>query len=206
MTDATKVPGRKSRHRKTNRTGSDRLEAALRAASVPEGMSVDDPAWRIERPAGSPWPFKARDISPLSWWRTLPSDSFRDAERLLVLATLDGIAVLGGGAEFAAALKGDPAAAMSVTCSLMPIAEMTLQTDIAMTALLRCALSGNAASALVLAQIIGFTDLGHVLSTELAASWYRFGLRHSANPRKLAEVGTILFTAFCERERDRGGA
>ena len=205
MTEATKVPGRKSRQRKTNRSG-DRLEAALRAASVPEGMSVDDPAWRIERPAGSPWPFKARDISPLSWWRTLPSDSFRDTERLLLLATLDGIAVLGGGAEFAAALKGDRAAAMHVTCSLMPITAMTLQTDIAATALLRCALEGDPAAALVLAQLLGLTDLGHDFGTELAASWYTYGLRHSANPRKLAEVGTILFTAFRERERDGGGA
>ena len=206
MTDATNVPGRKSRHRKTNRTGNDRLEAALQAASMPVGVSLANPAWQVERPAGSPWPFKARDTSPLSWWRTLPSDSFRDTERLLLLATLDGIAVLGGGAEFAAALKGDRAAAMYVTCSMMPITEMTLQTDIAATALLRCAIEGDPAAALVLAQLLGLTDLGHDFGTELAASWYTYGLRHSANPRKFAEAGTILFTTFRKRERDGGGA
>jgi hypothetical protein len=201
MTDVTKVPGRKPRPQNTNNAGIAGFAAARQA---PEGMPLANPAWHVDRL--SPWPFKAGDTSPLAWWRTLPSDSFRDAERLLLLATLDGIAVLGGGAEFAAALEGDAAAAMSVTCALMPITEITLKTDIAVTALLRCALEADAAAALVLAQLLGLTDLGHAFGTELAASWYTYGLRHSANPRKFSEAGTILLAAFRERERDGGGA
>jgi hypothetical protein len=200
MTDPTKVSGRKPRRQKTSNAATDDLEAALRAASVGQRASINNPAWRVERPA--PWPFKAQDISPLAWWRTLPSDLFRDPERLLVLATLDGITVLNGGAECAAALKANAIAAIGLTLSFVPITEMTLKTDIAMTALLGCALAGDAAAALVLAQIVGLTDLGHAYGTELAASWYTHGLRHSANPRKFSQAGTTLLAALRKRERD----
>jgi hypothetical protein len=44
-----------------------------------------------------PGPFKADGISPLAWWRTLPLGAFGDAERLLLLATLEQIEVLHGG-------------------------------------------------------------------------------------------------------------
>jgi hypothetical protein len=80
---------------------------------------------------------------------------------------INKIDVLRGGDDFAAALKGDPAAAIAATFSMMPIEEMTLKADVAMTALLRCALEGNAAAALVLAQVR--TRSG----TPSASSWRR---------------------------------
>jgi hypothetical protein len=185
--DATKVPERKLLHEGPRGSGARRT-------------CVDNPAWGMQ-PA-CPWPLKPDDISPLAWWRTLPSDAFRDAERLLLAATLEQIDVLHGGDDFAAALEGDPSAAIGVAFSLMPIEEMTLKGDIAMTALLLCVLKRNAAAALVLAQVLGLTDLGHSLATELAASWFTYGLRYSADPRKFSKAETALLAAFRERHRD----
>ena len=137
----------------------------------------------------------------MAWWRTLPSDAFGDAERLLLLATLEQIDVLHGGDDFAAALEGDPSAAIGVAFSMMPIEAMTLKADIAMTALLQCALERNAAAALVLAQVLGLTDLGHSFATELAASWLAYGRRFSDDPRKFSKAETVLLAAFRERHR-----
>jgi hypothetical protein len=155
-----------------------------------------------EGPRGSsPWPFKADDTSPLAWWRTLPSDAFGDAERLSLLATLEQIDVLHGGDDGAAAMKGDPAAAIGFAFSLMPIEQMTLKVDVAMTALLRCSLERNAAAALVLAQVLGLTDLGHSYATELAASWLAHGRRCSDNPCKFSKAETVLLTVFRDPHR-----
>jgi hypothetical protein len=143
-----------------------------------------------------PWPFKAEDISPQAWWRTLPSKAFGEAERLILLEALEPIAVLHGGNDFAAALDGEPLAAVGVALSLMPIKEVTLHANIAMTALLRCAVECNAAAALVLAQITGLTDLGHPHAIELAASWLVHGKRSSDDPSKFSKAETVLLAAF----------
>jgi hypothetical protein len=83
----------------------------------------------------------------------------------------------------------------------MPIEELTLKADIAMTALLLCALERNAAAALVLAQVLGLTDLGHSFATELAASWLIYGRRYAADPYKFYEAETVLLEAFRDRRR-----
>ncbi|MBR1215562.1 hypothetical protein [Bradyrhizobium sp. JYMT SZCCT0180] len=153
----------------------------------------------LDNPARRPWPFAPSDASPLAWWRTLPSDAFGDTERLHLLTTLKQIDVLHGGDDFAPALEGDLSAAIGVAFALMPIGELNLKIDIAMTALLRCALERNAAAALVLAQVLGLTDLGHSFATELVASWLAYGRRCSDNPRKFIEVETVLLAAFRER-------
>lgn len=182
--DATKVPERKLLHK------GPRGSSARRTC-------VDILAWGMQ-PA-CPGPLKPDDISPLAWWRTLPSDVFGDAERLLLLPTLERVRVLHGGDDFEAALEGDPSAAIGVALSLMPIEQVTLVTDIAGTALLRCALERNAAAALVLAQVAGLTDLGHSYATELAASWLVYGRHSSGNPSKFNEAETVLLAAFQER-------
>ena len=206
MTDTTKVPERELPDNEEGDAGIANFSAALQAVSANPGACLDTPAWRIERPAESPWPFKAAAASPLAWWRTLPSDAFRDAERLLLLATLGRVNVLHGGDDFVAALEGDAVAAIEVAFSVMPITKMTLKADIAMTSLLRCALERNAAAALVLAQVLGLTDLGHSFATELAGSWFTHGLRHSANSRKFSQAETTLLAALRERDCNREGA
>lgn len=125
------------------------------------------------RPLTSEWPFNAQDISPLAWWRTLPSDLLRDAEHLLVIDTLGRICMLNRDGKPSAAVHGDTAAAIGAALSLLPVDEVTLTVDITMTALLRCALRGDATSTVVLANILPRVGLNHPLAAELSLSWYR---------------------------------
>jgi hypothetical protein len=163
-----------------------------------------NPAWRLTRPF--PWPYEPDQTSPLAWWRRLPSDLFHDAERSLLLATLGNVRVLHGGDDLGAALRGDAAAAVGAALSLMPIMEITLPVDITMTSLLHTALQHDATSALVMAQIVGLTDLGHEYATELAASWFEYGRRHSDNPRKFSLAEDVLLAAFRGRQNQDLGA
>lgn len=137
-------------------------------------------------------------------WRGggLPSETFGEAERLQLRATLEQINVLHGDADFAAALKVEPSAAIDVALTVVPIEEISLTSDIGMTALLRYALERNAAAALVLAQVLGLTDLGHSYATELAASWLACGRLYSDDPRKFGDAEIVLLSAFRERQRD----
>lgn len=128
-------------------------------------------ARQISGPAASGRPSAAQDLSPLAWWRTLPSNLLRDAEHLLVIDTLDTICVMDRHEEFAAALRGDVAAAVGVALSLLPIHEVTLTIDIAMTALLRCALAGDATATLVVANLLHRIELDHPSATKLSTSW-----------------------------------
>lgn len=180
-------------------------EAALPASVTVYSLAANAPRW-LTLGGDRVWPFKADATSLLAWWRTLPSDTFGDAERRLLLATLEQIDIVHGGDDGAAAMKGDPAAAIGFAFSLMPIKNMTLQVDLAMTALLRCALERNAAAALVLAQVTGLTDLGHPYATEIAGSWLVHGRCSSDNPRKFGEAETVLLTAFLERHCYDGDA
>jgi hypothetical protein len=195
MTDFSELSERSIRQAKAEQSARCRSQIIHEAAPA----LPDNPAW-AKRPY--PWPFGPQDTSPLAWWRTLPSDAFGDAERLLLLATFEQIDVLHGGDDFAAALEGDPSAAIGVAFSMMPIEEVTLRADVAMTALLRCVLERNAAAALVLAQVLGLTDLGHAYARELAASWLAYGRRCSETPRKFSNAATVLLTAFREHHRD----
>lgn len=199
MSKSTKVP-----EHKLLQEGCNVLQMRLGSGGPsPAGISSDDvsgnPDWKLPKPATRPWPFQREDASPLAWWRMLPADAFRDVERLILLATLEQIDVLHGGDDFTAALEGDPSAAIDVAFSLMPVEETTLTVDIAMTALLRCVLARNASAALVLAQVLGLTDLGHPNAIELAASWLAYGKLCSDSPLKFSKAETVLLAAFRER-------
>jgi hypothetical protein len=194
MADVTNTPERKLRlkHIANFKTGNVPNIDEVRPV-------VDDPA-RPHRSA--PWPFKAENGSPLTWWRQLPSDAFRDDERLLLLATLRRISVMHGGDDLAAAMRGDVAAAIGAALDLMPIEKITLQVDITLTALMRTALDGDAASSLVMAQIVGLIDVGHEFSAELAASWLVHGERHSKEPDKFREARITLLTALKDHRNE----
>jgi hypothetical protein len=142
----------------------------------------------------------------LAWWRTLPFDLLRDAEKLLLQATLERIEVLHGANAFRPALRGDAAAAIAVAFVLMPVEDFTLEVDIAMTALLRCAVEGDSAAALVLANIVSRTGFDHSHATELSASWYAQHLHRSPHRRKFSDEEMKLLAALRERyaEADRG--
>ncbi|AMA56831.1 hypothetical protein [Bradyrhizobium sp. CCGE-LA001] len=120
----------------------------------------------------SGWPSNAQDISPLAWWRTLPSDLLHDAEHLLVIDTLGRISMFDRDGKLPAAVRGDTAAAIGAALSLLPFDEVTLTVDITMTALLQCALRGDATSTVVLANILHRVELNYPLAAELSVSWY----------------------------------
>ena len=184
---------------RNNETGTK--TSALPDSATKASSLVAHDAMTVALRSAHPWPFKAEDSSPLAWWRTLSSEAFGEAERLLLRATLEQINVLHGDDDFAAALKGDPAAAIGVAFSMMPIKEVTLQADIAMSSLLSCAVERNAAAALVLAQITGLTDVGHPYAIELAASWLAHGRRSSDDPSKFSKAETVLLAAFRDPHR-----
>jgi hypothetical protein len=150
-----------------------------------------------------PWPLKAEDSSPLVWWRKLPPDSIRDPDRELLRTTLRRLGVLHGDNELSAALHGDADAAIGTALAVMPTSAITLQIDIAMSTLLNSALNRHAASALVMAQVVGLTDLGHPFAIPLAACWFDYGLMHSADPDKFGAAKAVLRAAFREHHGDR---
>ncbi|OSI65601.1 hypothetical protein BSZ21_21020 [Bradyrhizobium canariense] len=152
--------------------------------------------------ANRPWPFSSQDTPPLAWWRTLPSDKLRDAEKLLLLVTLERIEVLRGPAELHAAQRGDAAAAIAAALSVTPIQDFTLEVDIRMTALLRCAAEGDSAAALVLANLLGRTDLD--LATELSASWFARHIHRSPHRRSFSTKEAELLNTLRERYAERG--
>ncbi|OSI60277.1 hypothetical protein [Bradyrhizobium canariense] len=203
MTDNTNALAPNARHEDDRRVDGAGSGVAIDRRSTPDACG-HRPVWPVKEQPDRRWPFKAADVVPLQWWRTLPSDALRDAEQSLMLTTLDRIGVLHPVDDLKAALAGDAAAAISIAFSMMPIEKTTLAIDIGMTALCRCALARNAASALVMAQVIGLTNFDHGLSIELAMSWYRHGLRHASDPRKFREAETVLLKAF--HELDRSGS
>lgn len=196
MKDMNRAPGR---DRKTAR--GLRSDGGKRASEHGAGMplpSLEDQAWRFT--AAPIWPFSAKDSTPLTWWRRLPAHVLRDRERAQISETLRYVDVLRSDAEFRAALNGDADAAIATALSMMPINSIDFHTDIAMTALLRCALAGQAAAALVLAQIVGLTDVGHALSRELSVSWLGWGFRYSTEPEKFGEAGAVVLSAIKAHE------
>lgn len=122
------------------------------------------------------WPFHPEDISPLAWWRTLPSNRLRDAEHLLLRAALDQVHVLQQPC-WIAARRGDPSAAIATAMALLPITHVTLTVDLAMSTVLLAALGGDAAAAVMLAHVLRQAEFDHPLAAELAESWLVSGLR-----------------------------
>lgn len=131
----------------------------------------------------SSWPFRPEDISPLSWWRTMPADLLRDSEHLLLRETISKIGVLKG-REWVTAMRGDVAAGVQIAMAVLPINEITLEVDLAMTALMLNALDGNAGAAVVLSCVLGRTSLDHPFGKELSVSWLVLNLRRAIATRK----------------------
>ena len=192
-------PGDDGHHKDKATPDPVRCEAtasAVLGADLGEAARTADRAYR---PVDRAWPFNPDDTSPLAWWRTLPPDRLRDAQTLLLNTTLDSIGVMRGGDILIAALRGEVAAAVAVASAMMPIEEVTLEVDLAMTAVLRGALAGDGPAALLLAHVLGHADIGHPFATELSASWLPHQLRHSDQGRFPKQAARRLAAM---RERD----
>ncbi len=142
--------------------------------------------------------------SPLGWWRTLPADRFRAADHLAISSALAEIAVVLEGSRPEPALSGDPKAAIALVLSILPISEVTLMAEIAMTAVLRCAFEGDLGAALVLAHVLDRADRDRPWSGELSASWFKLYLRRSQAQGRLTAAEQALIKEL--RARDCAGA
>jgi hypothetical protein len=149
---------------------------------------------------GAPPPRRLGGGHALGWWRTMGPDLFGETECLLVNSALDGLAVLGAGKDFGAALKGDAAAAISAALSLVPVREVTLKVDIAMTALLCCALKNDPAAVLVLSHILGLAQWGDKDAEDLGLAWLERHLAHPVDPKRFALSEAAIAAAFCRQE------
>jgi hypothetical protein len=189
MSDVTNPPERQFRFEHAGIIGVGNT-----GDTAPSELTLNDDPARPESSAR--WPFSTQSCSPLAWWRRLPPQECGNSECLHLVTTLRGITVLHGADDIAAALDGDASAAINIAVVLMPIEKVTLQVDITMAALMRVALNGSAAAALVMAQVIGLTDVGHEFANELATFWLDHGERHSKDPERYREARTVLLTAF----------
>lgn len=142
---------------------------------------------------GLSWPFHSDDVTPLQWWRTLPADRLSDAQHLLLRATLKTISPLKG-REWLGGLRGDAAASIAVALGCLPITTVTLEIDLAMSAMAAHALGGNAASALVLSHVLRHAPLDYPFARELAASWLALNLRRAMRT-KVADTARPCRTA-----------
>jgi hypothetical protein len=110
-------------------------------------------------------------IYPLSLWRTLRAAEF-EAPSLVAIRSLLAKTVLFGQPKWPAAVAGDTAAAIAVAASFMPIDNVTFQVDLAMTALIRCAVEGDLAAAIVVANILRHLPGCSPSHRQIATSWF----------------------------------
>lgn len=157
------------------------------------------PSMRRASGDGEP-PHRLHDGHPLGWWRTTPPDLLGDAEFLLVRSALNGLAALGGGKDPGAAIKGDPAAAVSAALSLVPVREVTLKVDIVMTALLSCALKNDPAAVMVLSHILGLAQWGDKHAEDLGVAWLDRHIDHPMDAKRFAMTETALAAAISRQE------
>src|SRR5690606_31091858 len=137
---------------------SSTVEAAMSAPnpSAPSRLAERDPPNTQATTCSSEcstWPFNPDDVSPLQWWRTIPADHLGAAQHLLLRAAMAKICFISG-REWIAGLHDDAAASIAVALGALPIIEITLEVDLAMSALTVSALGGNAGSVLVLSHIL----------------------------------------------------
>ena len=161
--------------RREGRAGDDARDRRHRGCGT--AFPDTSPAWdgirdrdpRCHVPGEGARPSMAHDVTPIEWWRRFPAGQFGDAERLLLQATLDRVAVLRTRKDVPAALRGDPVAAIRSVARLMPIRRITLSTDLVMSGLLRAALAGDQAARLVLGSALKGARCGDL--DGLATSW-----------------------------------
>lgn len=103
-------------------------------------------------------------------WRTLRADQF-DAVDLKEIDELLDRAVIFGRTDWNAAVKGDIEAALRLVIGFMPVAEITVQIDLAMTAMLRLALGGNSEAAAALSLVVSHLPGRFALHREISQSW-----------------------------------
>lgn len=170
------------RMRKTEAAGNTRATSNAGDRSADRNLQTGVLAPEPERTPSS-WPFNQDDVTPLEWWRTMPADHLGDAQLLHLRATVAKISVMKD-RQWLCALQGDAAASIAIAIGAMPIGQITLEVDLAMSTLALCALGGSAGAALVLSHILRQTPLDHPFGRELSASWLALNLHRALNAKR----------------------
>jgi hypothetical protein len=157
------------------------------------GASMGELA-QVGQEAQKLWPFHLSDVTPLAWWRTMPADHLGDVELIQLRAMMGKISVMKDH-QWLSALRGDAPASIAIAIAAMPIDRVTLEVDLAMSALALCALECSAGAALVLSHILRRTPLDHPFGRDLAASWLVLNLcralaAKSHHPRRIGHPQT----------------
>jgi hypothetical protein len=129
------------------------------------------------------WPIRLDDVTPLEWWRTMPANHLGEGPQRVLCEMLDKVSLVKR-RQWLSALCGDAAASIAVAIEAMPINRITLEVDLMMTALMVCALNGNAGAVLILAHILHRAPLDHPFAQELSTSWLALNLRRARHMQK----------------------
>jgi hypothetical protein len=169
------------RVRKNETTGTTRATLNAGDRSADRNLSACVLAPEARR-APSSWPFNTDDVTPLEWWRTMPAEHLGDAQLSHLRATVAKISVMKD-RQWLSSLQGDAAASIAIAIGAMPIGQITLEIDLAMSSLALCALDGSAGAALVLSHILRQVPLDHPFGRELSASWLALDLHRALNAK-----------------------
>ena len=102
----------------------------------------------------------------LSWWRTIPPSMFASDDCQALHDILSGTAIIGE-RDWKYARHGCAASAIGIALPMLPVVRPGPVVDLAMSAVLLCALSGNAPAAGVMVHALRTLAGGR----ELAAEW-----------------------------------
>ena len=110
-------------------------------------------------------------VPPLHWWRRLQADALTDVHRAILRKAVSGFGMIGE-PRWPDAAMGDPAAAIGVALrSVKNASTPRPQLDLVMSALLRCAIAGDAAAINALTHVLGLTAADDPSCALIAASW-----------------------------------
>ena len=116
-------------------------------------------------------PEQIQAVYPLTLWRTLDAQQFSSRDVKSLRALLAKTSLLGQ-PKWAAAVNGDAPAAVAVAVSFIPADELTLPLDLAMTALIACAVEGDPGAAIVVSNILLNLRSASPRHQQIAASWF----------------------------------
>jgi hypothetical protein len=140
-------------------------------------------------------------FDPWSSWRTRRAEQFDAAEENTIRHLLAKTALLDK-PKWRDAVGGDVAAAISIAVSFLPIDKLTVQIDIAMTALVNHAIEGDNAAAIVLSNILRNLPGSRPLHRRIATSWFVSNLATlTAVTHKLKSDTVVPATAVYRVER-----
>ena len=129
--------------------------------------------------------------SPLHWWRLVPAPAFKQPNIVELRRVLMQTGIIGE-PQWAAAVRGDAAAAIGVAIRTIERHEVTaIPVDLAMSAVLCCAVENNAAAALLLSLVLQRRAAVDHRCAVLAPTWHNaeFSNRHRDRSSKRPSCG-----------------